>query len=104
MCGITGIINKSFLYNGDLESPIRKMCASLIHRGPENSGFWIDNDRGVALGHQRLSILELSNAGNQPMQNGNTWNQHLSGSQDYSTRLWGILMFQAWYEKQKHLN
>lgn len=72
MCGIAGIINKNFLYNSDLESPIRKMCASLIHRGPENSGFWIDNDRGVALGHQRLSILELSNAGNQPMQSFNS--------------------------------
>ncbi len=67
MCGISGIIKQNNSYNG-LESEIIKMNMSLKHRGPNNSGTWVDNHNGVALGHRRLSILDLSNAGNQPMQ------------------------------------
>lgn len=43
------------------------MSASLSHRGPDDCGIWIDTDAGVALGHRRLSILDLSPAGHQPM-------------------------------------
>ncbi len=67
MCGISGIIKKNSSDIKDLESEIRKMSLSLKHRGPDNSGIWIDNTNGIALGHQRLSILDLSTAGNQPM-------------------------------------
>ena len=68
MCGISGIIKQNNTNTFDLESEIVKMSQSLRHRGPDNSGTWIDNNNGVALGHQRLSILDLSAAGNQPMQ------------------------------------
>jgi Asparagine synthase (glutamine-hydrolyzing) len=68
MCGISGIIKQNSSNAFDLGSEITKMNLALKHRGPNNSGTWIDNNNGVALGHQRLSILDLSVAGNQPMQ------------------------------------
>jgi asparagine synthase (glutamine-hydrolysing) len=43
------------------------MTASLYHRGPDGDGFWIDQEAGLALGHRRLAIVDLSDAGRQPM-------------------------------------
>jgi len=43
------------------------MELSLRHRGPDDSGFWMDADAGIALVHRRLSIVDLSAAGHQPM-------------------------------------
>jgi asparagine synthase (glutamine-hydrolysing) len=43
------------------------MSAILSHRGPDDSGIWVDAHAGIALGHRRLSILDLSPAGHQPM-------------------------------------
>ena len=68
MCGITGIIKNQISNNLNLEYQIKKMSSSLEHRGPDNSDYWLDNNNGVALGHQRLSVIDLSDAGNQPMQ------------------------------------
>ncbi len=64
MCGVTG-----FVEGGpapDPEGRIRAMTAALAHRGPDGEGHWIGE--GVALGHRRLAILELSEAGAQPME------------------------------------
>ena len=44
------------------------MVDVLRHRGPDNSGFWVCEENGIALGHNRLSINDLSSSGNQPMQ------------------------------------
>ena len=63
MCGITGFFSLNF-YD---ENIISKMTNSLSSRGPDNQNFWIDNKSGIALGHTRLSIQDLSEAGNQPM-------------------------------------
>ena len=66
MCGISGIIsNKNSSYLSDLLNP---MVTSLDHRGPDSKGVYIDEKMGVALGHNRLSILDLSSKGHQPMQ------------------------------------
>jgi asparagine synthase (glutamine-hydrolysing) len=46
------------------------MVASLHHRGPDDEGVWLDSSAGVAFGHKRLSILDLSSAGHQPMVSG----------------------------------
>ena len=43
------------------------MADSIAHRGPDDRGVWLDSDAGVALGHRRLSVIDLSAAGRQPM-------------------------------------
>ena len=43
------------------------MSSKLAHRGPDNSGLWTNIDSGLVLSHTRLSILDLSSAGSQPM-------------------------------------
>ena len=49
------------------DNAIHKMNAAIYHRGPNNNGIWHDNSSGIIFGHQRLSILDLSKAGHQPM-------------------------------------
>jgi asparagine synthase (glutamine-hydrolysing) len=65
MCGIAGII----AINPGLADPVilEKMTGSLAHRGPDGYGHWISEDKRVALGHRRLSILDLSDSAGQPM-------------------------------------
>ncbi|MFZ4473902.1 MAG: asparagine synthase (glutamine-hydrolyzing) [Saprospiraceae bacterium] len=61
MCGIAGILSPT---PADLTA-IRQMTAALAHRGPDDQGTW--SVPGIALGHRRLSIIDLSAAGHQPM-------------------------------------
>ena len=63
MCGITGLIN----LDGAPVSPVilKKMTDAIAHRGPDGEGHWIEGH--VGLGHRRLSIIDLSPAGQQPM-------------------------------------
>src|SRR4051812_4339866 len=63
MCGLTGAL-ASRLPPGEA---IRRMSDSLYHRGPDDGRMWIDEDAGVALAFRRLAILDLSDAGCQPM-------------------------------------
>ncbi|WP_298268350.1 asparagine synthase (glutamine-hydrolyzing) [Geobacter sp.] len=60
MCGIAGIL-------GSRLEILEAMSARLNHRGPDDSGHWSDTNAGVGLAHRRLSILDLSPAGHQPM-------------------------------------
>jgi len=64
MCGLSGIFASR---NTELEAIVRLMNTSLIHRGPDGSGVWVDENAGIALGHRRLAIVDLSEAGHQPM-------------------------------------
>ena len=66
MCGIAGII-KLNTNDGNLEAKIEKMQTALKHRGPDDAGIYISTDKQAALAHTRLSILDLSSAGHQPM-------------------------------------
>lgn len=66
MCGIAGIITHSS-YQDNLEILIQRMQNALQHRGPDDQGTYISRDRQVALAHTRLSILDLSPTGHQPM-------------------------------------
>ena len=63
MCGIAGLIR----YKGDVKKNIMKMNEIMHHRGPDGTGVYITDDGNVALGHKRLSILDLSENGSQPM-------------------------------------
>ena len=68
MCGISGFINISRDQNHDeLRAQVRRMTMCLQHRGPDDSGEWVDASHGIAFGHRRLSIIDLSPLGHQPM-------------------------------------
>ena len=67
MCGITGIWSERHAGNTDIESIVRSMNDQLAHRGPDGSGTWVDPELGLAFGHRRLSILDVSELGAQPM-------------------------------------
>ncbi len=65
MCGIAGLMK----YNhGDIAADIKAMRDAFSYRGPDDKGDWIHHGRLVALGHRRLSILDPTSAGHQPMQ------------------------------------
>ena len=64
MCGISGFISKKHQ-----KTDLVKITDALSHRGPDASGYFFDQQRGVGLGHRRLSILDLSKNANQPMTN-----------------------------------
>ncbi len=68
MCGIAGFIQRAGqLGEGALRDRVRRMADTLRHRGPDGSGEWVDHRVGVALGHRRLAIIDLTPAGAQPM-------------------------------------
>jgi asparagine synthase (glutamine-hydrolysing) len=67
MCGLSGFIDTTRASPGDLRSIVLHMAEALIHRGPDDAGAWVDEQHGVAFSHRRLSILDLSPAGHQPM-------------------------------------
>ncbi|MBP1732716.1 MAG: asparagine synthase (glutamine-hydrolyzing), partial [Deltaproteobacteria bacterium] len=85
MCGIAGILSQSASETG-LSIFLSSMADALKHRGPDASGTWSDPFAGIGLAHRRLSILDLSDLGNQPMlsengrfvisYNGEVYNHH----------------------------
>jgi len=68
MCGITGFLNfQKDQSDIQLSATVREMSDTLIHRGPDDSGLWVDERAGIALGFRRLSIIDLTPTGKQPM-------------------------------------
>jgi asparagine synthase (glutamine-hydrolysing) len=67
MCGLTGFLHPGGLDAQTAQATARRMAATLAHRGPDDGDVWVDAVAGVALAHRRLSILDLSSAGRQPM-------------------------------------
>ena len=64
MCGIVGFVGK-------VTSPLdclNSMVRAVRHRGPDDQGVWLNDNSNIGLGHARLSIVDLSKAGHQPMQ------------------------------------
>jgi len=68
MCGFAGYLSGHTMDNA--KEVLIRMGQCIRHRGPDDYGVWLDADAGIGLSHQRLSILDLSSAGNQPMVSG----------------------------------
>ena len=68
MCGFSGYLslNKEFHQDHELQI-LKRMTDALQHRGPDDAGYWVDCQDRIALGHRRLSVLDLSQTGHQPM-------------------------------------
>lgn len=73
MCGISGVYFNQKKKKNELESVINKMVQQQVNRGPDDSGVFIDIKNSIAFGHNRLSIIDLSKAGKQPMEFGDLW-------------------------------
>lgn len=67
MCGIAGVVARSDAPRARC-AELARTCAQLLnHRGPDGEGLWADEPAGVALAHRRLAIIDLSDAGAQPI-------------------------------------
>lgn len=66
MCGIAGFMTGASLDAG-AQKALRRMTDAIAHRGPDDDGHWLHPERGIALGHRRLAVIDLSPAGRQPM-------------------------------------
>lgn len=91
MCGIVGCIDQT-LRGEEWEFRLRRMRDSVSHRGPDDKGIWYDPAHSVGLGHRRLSILDLSQSGAQPMHSGDgrfviVYNGEVYNFQELRTRL-----------------
>ena len=64
MCGIAGFFGSRFEFREEI---LKKMTFALSHRGPDNNALWIDKNNLIGIGHTRLSIIDLTSTGNQPM-------------------------------------
>ena len=67
MCGIAGFWRSNGADRAELAAIARGMGDALAHRGPDDAGEWVDADCGIALAHRRLSIVDLTAEGHQPM-------------------------------------
>jgi asparagine synthase (glutamine-hydrolysing) len=68
MCGIAGILDCTFRDSKEhLKQNIMDMTNTMVNRGPDSAGYWVDDQVGIALGHRRLAIIDLSAEGQQPM-------------------------------------
>ena len=67
MCGIAGFVSGEWRRGADIVAVLERMNRSIHHRGPDHSAVWMDEGARVAFAHNRLAIVDLSEAGNQPM-------------------------------------
>ena len=74
MCGFAGFMTQDSFDSSAAKSQLTKMCDAITHRGPDDYGYWTDPTKKIAFGHRRLSILDLSEMGSQPMRShSNRW-------------------------------
>jgi len=108
MCGLSGFVTPSGFENTNASATLQLMTEEIKHRGPDDHGQWIDPENGIAIGHRRLAIIDLTKAGHQPMEserfviafNGEIYNhlelrtrlgdKYWTGHSDTETLLWGI--------------
>jgi asparagine synthase (glutamine-hydrolysing) len=92
MCGIAGLWRLGGGVAPALEAQVRAMTAAIAYRGPDGDGHWIDADIGIALGHRRLAIIDLTPTGVQPMASADgrfviTYNGELYNAADIAAEL-----------------
>ena len=85
MCGITGFVNFDNLNN--YQNVLKEMANSIEFRGPDNTNFYFDQENHVALGHNRLSIIDLNERSNQPLKSNNGRYIILFNGEIYNFRL-----------------
>ena len=67
MCGIAGFFTANSVDKPQMTEQVGRMTDQIAHRGPDDSGAWVDVSSGIALGSRRLAVVDLSPAGHQPM-------------------------------------
>ena len=67
MCGFAGFYQSQLSNKSELSSLLEEMSATIVHRGPDSHGIWLDDRFGIGFCHRRLSIQDLSPLGHQPM-------------------------------------
>ena len=68
MCGIAGVFDTATGTSADrLAALAATMAGTLVNRGPDDDGVWVDATAGIGLGFRRLAIIDLSSAGHKPM-------------------------------------
>ena len=72
MCGITGFLQQGTTTAEILRGQVMRMAETLVHRGPDDAGAWVDEAAGLAFGFRRLAIIDLSPAAHQPMLSANS--------------------------------
>ena len=93
MCGIVGILDRFNNFSTEiLNATVKSMSNRVNHRGPDSSGLWFDDKYGISIGHERLSIIDLSERGSQPMMSSDerfviAYNGEIYNSEDLRTEL-----------------
>jgi asparagine synthase (glutamine-hydrolysing) len=92
MCGIAGLWRFGGAAEDSLRAEARAMTDAIAYRGPDGDGFWLDAGQGLAFGHRRLAIIDLSETGHQPMTSANgkvviTYNGELYNAPEIASAL-----------------
>lgn len=101
MCGFSGIFVSKQHTLRSIEELATNMALAIKHRGPDDAGVWADSTIGLALGHRRLSIIDLSAAGHQPMQSASArfvlaFNGEIYNHQELRAELISLGLAPAW--------
>lgn len=105
MCGFAGFLGQGSIHSSDWPALLEKMGCVIAHRGPDDAGFWTDANARIGLVHRRLSIVDLSPAGHQPMMSASgryviAFNGEIYNHQDLRTELTkvgaGVKAVSAW--------
>ena len=102
MCGLTGFVHRNGFQTDLAHAIAARMADTIAHRGPDDWGVWLDEHAGIGLAHRRLSILDLSLAGHQPMVSASgryvtVFNGEFYNHQDLRSRLaGGGVPYQEW--------
>lgn len=86
MCGIAGFLGADRTSQEEALAIARGMADAVAHRGPDDAGTWLDREAGIALGHRRLAVLDLSPAGSQPMESASGRNVIVFNGEIYNHR------------------